>query len=247
MRRVLGDLTNATPGRQQSAFAEPAAASQQAVPTAQSRAQLWAPDGVEHRAGQGWQQLEAERLQRETAAARARARDAILPWATRRLPPQVRDINIMRLVKLCPLALWDVVNQPLKQSESVRQCLAMTAALNLRGMTFHVPPLHSFNLCRGRFIGPELPAVPFVQDLSLQQLAQRSAAAREQEVVPPCPPLPPLPASPTRAGAAETVPPHRSQLRELQQELCMDCGQCIGNRQRCCWCATTPASARLGC
>ena len=89
-RRVLGDVTNMTPGLQlNSTCTEPPAKQHQAAAPAQSRAELYATDGVEHRAGKGWQQLEAERLQRESAAAQQRARDAILPWVTRRLPPQV--------------------------------------------------------------------------------------------------------------------------------------------------------------
>jgi hypothetical protein len=89
-RRVLGDVTNMTPGLQlNSTCAEPPAKQHQAAAPAQARAELYAADGVEHRAGKGWQQLEAERLQRESAAAQQRARDAILPWVTRRLPPQV--------------------------------------------------------------------------------------------------------------------------------------------------------------
>lgn len=90
VRRVLGDVTNTTPGLQQrSAVAEPAAAPAAVPAPAQSRAELYAADGVERRSGKGWKQLEAERLRREAAAAEQRARDAILPWATRRLPSQV--------------------------------------------------------------------------------------------------------------------------------------------------------------
>lgn len=89
-RRVLSDVTNTTPGLQlTSTCAEPPAQQHQAAAPAQTRAELYSADGVEHRAGKGWQQLEAERLQRESAAAQQRARDAILPWVTRRLPPQV--------------------------------------------------------------------------------------------------------------------------------------------------------------
>lgn len=88
VRRVLGDVTNTTPGLQQkSSAAKPAAV----VLHTQSRAELYAADGLERRAGNGWRQLESERLQRESTAAQQRARDAILPWATRRLPSQVTN------------------------------------------------------------------------------------------------------------------------------------------------------------
>jgi hypothetical protein len=89
-RRVLGDVTNRTPGVQPgSAVTEPFAAQHQPAARFQGRAELYAAEGVERRAGKGWHQLETERLQRESAAAKQRAQDAILPWVTRRLPPQV--------------------------------------------------------------------------------------------------------------------------------------------------------------
>ena len=73
-RKILGDITNATPAKQlrapfeQAAKAAPAPAPAPALTahtatSAQSRAEAYAEDGIEQRVGKGWLQLEQERLQ----------------------------------------------------------------------------------------------------------------------------------------------------------------------------------------